>query len=276
MKFIILLLALISCQISAQNSLKFDKRNVQCEDKWVAFQMEKDSTYLFGFIYIDPSAGLTFHNEGSFKIDSKGVFIPTKVEKDTRIIARLEPSRIGLALIPEAKFKELEIVKVPEWLKNYKQDENSVAHLYHWGFLYNAWDECEKALTYLEKAQKIDPNFNGLNVELAYSYNALGQYQKAVDLLSDSIKDHPEDCYFRKELIYAHANLLQLAKAEEIFEEGLKVCTDNEMKCEMALNIAYQYFLKKDKSNFLIWSKKSKQLAPKYIKNLNAMEAELN
>jgi len=104
----------------------------------------------------------------------------------------------------------------------------------------------------------------------------LKQYQKAADLLSDSIKDHPEDCYFRKELIYAYANLLQLTKAEEIFEEGSKVCADNEMKSEMALNIAYQYFLKKDKSNFLIWSKKSKELAPKFVKNLNAMDEALN
>jgi len=154
MKYVILLLVLVSHQLSAQSSLKFDKRNVQCEDKWVAFQMEKDSTYLFGFIYIDASAGLTFHNEGSFKIDSKGVFIPTKFEKNTRIIARLEPSRVALAEIPETKFKELDIVKVPEWLKNYKHDETQL-NIYIVGDFYTMHGmNVKKHLLILKKQRK--------------------------------------------------------------------------------------------------------------------------
>jgi hypothetical protein len=67
------LLLLISLNLFSQNQLKFDKRNVQCEDKWVAFQMNKDSTYTFGFIYIDSQAGLTFNSEGQFKIEKNGI-----------------------------------------------------------------------------------------------------------------------------------------------------------------------------------------------------------
>lgn len=72
MKYFQFLLALISIGINAQNALKFDKSNIQCEDKWVAYQMNKDSIYNFGFIYVDNQAGLTLNYEGDFKIDKKG------------------------------------------------------------------------------------------------------------------------------------------------------------------------------------------------------------
>ena len=62
-------------------------------------------------------------------------------------------------------------------MKFYKTEDDKVAKLYRWGYLYNEWNESEKALTFLEKADKIDCKFKGLQTELAFSYSALGKYK---------------------------------------------------------------------------------------------------
>jgi len=88
MKSFLLLLVLLSTHLNAQKSLTFDKTNLQCEDKWIVYQMDKDSIYHYGFIYIDPQAGLTLHYEGGFKIDKKGTFykVDTDKKKDVAFI----------------------------------------------------------------------------------------------------------------------------------------------------------------------------------------------
>ena len=69
MNYFIILFTLLSFEIGAQTNLNFDKRFVECEDHWVTFNMNKDSSYTYGFIYIDEEAGLTFNREGNFKFD---------------------------------------------------------------------------------------------------------------------------------------------------------------------------------------------------------------
>ena len=252
MKKNIFLFILLSLNLNAQ-SLKFDKISTQCEDKWIAYQMNKDSTYTFGYIYIDSQAGLTFNYEGKFKIDNEQKFniIETDIKKDkVSLKARLEPNRIALAEIPESKYKELNIQKVPDWLKFYKTDENTIERLFKWGFMYNGWEECGKALEYLEKAKKIDQNFKGLKVELAYSYNCLGRYNDAVEVLQEALKIQPNDAYINKELIFSQSKLNQIDVAESSFKKALKLCEDKTYNAENAFQIVQGYFIKKDKLNF--------------------------
>jgi hypothetical protein len=117
MKNLTVILLLVTLSINAQTTLKFEKRYVQCEDKWIAKQMNQDSTYVFGFIYIDSQAGLTLNYEGRFKIINN-VFVRQKEDMPS-FKARLEPNRVAVAEIPEERFKELGIKKTPEWLKYY-------------------------------------------------------------------------------------------------------------------------------------------------------------
>lgn len=248
MKKNIILFILLSLNINAQ-SLKFDKINTQCEDKWIAYQMDKDGTYRFGYIYIDSDAGLTFNYEGSFTIDKKGIFNRIK-EQPVSLKQRLEPNRVALAEIPESKYQELYIQKTPEWLKFYKTDENTIERLFKWGFMYNGWEECGKALEYLEKAKKIDPNYKGLKVELAYSYNCLGRYNDAVEILQEALKTDAKDAYINKELIYSQSKLNQIDIAESSFRKALKLCDDKTYNAENAFQILQGYFIKKDKLNF--------------------------
>ena len=282
MKYFLLLFTLFSISLNAQNALKFDKRNVQCEDKWIAYQIDKDSTYTFGFIYIDSQAGLTLNYEGKFKIDNKGKF--NRIESETKkeigfMKVRLQPNNTPIAEIPESKFKELSIQKTPNWLTSYKTDENSVGRLYRWGYMYNGWNECEKALTFLEKAEKIDSNFKGLQTELAFSYNALEKFDKAEISLKKAIANNPNDCYTYKELAYTYTKLINFKKVAETYSEMSKICTEQSFVQETAHNLAYEYFKIKDKTNFKKWkieAEKWSKTENQYTKNLSQMETELN
>jgi len=276
MKYVLILLTFFTSTLHAQNILKFDKRFVESEDKWVAFQKGKD-TLGYGFIYIDAQAGLTLNYEGNFIISEDGTFIPKKLN-NTGIKVRLQPNQVRVAFIPENKFSELQIPAVPEWLKIYKGDTTSVERLYRWGFLYNGWNECAKALVYLEKARKINPQFKGLPVELAFSYNCLNQFDKAIPVLQNALETNPADAYINKELIYAQIKSGQLDKAAESCKKALAVCTDKTYNGENCYNLLHSYYQLKDKANFNAWLAETKKWTASnasLTRSIQTMEDEL-
>ena len=257
-KIILILVTFISFQLQAQLELDFNKRFVESEDKWVAFQMNDDSTYNYGFIYIDAQAGLTLNSEGTFKPLDDGSFEVKKI-KETNIKARLEPNNVKVAIIPNDLFQSLEIPESPEWLKYYKTDVNTVERQYKWGYMYNGWGECKKALPFLLKAKTIDPNFKGLIVELAYSYNCIKEYSKAIEILEEEIKKKPEDAYINKEFIYSVSKTNAIEKAVNQYYKSIKEIDDNSYNAENCFNIMQFYYKKKDKKNFNKWYKELKK-----------------
>jgi tetratricopeptide (TPR) repeat protein len=277
MKYFLIFLALTSINLKAQTALKFDKRFVQCEDKWVAFQMDKDSSYLYGFIYIDRQAGLTLNYEGNFKTAHTGKFAPRKLDS-TNVKIRLQPNNVLVAIIPPSKFGELQIEATPKWLKYYKTDTASIERLYQWGFLYNGWGECAKAMTYLKRAQTINPNFKGLSVELAYSYNCLRQYDSAILVLKNALEVNPRDAYTNKELIYAQIKSGRIEEAAESCKKALEICTDKTYNGENCFNLLQGFYVKKDKRNFDLWLGTAKKWTSDNAvmkKNIKTMQKEL-
>ncbi len=275
MKYLLLLVTLLATKLNAQTTLNFDKRFVQSEDKWVAFKADKDSSHVYGFIYIDAQAGLTLNYEGTFKILPTGQFIPKKLDS-TNMKVRLQPNNVLVAFIPDSKFEELKISAVPEWLKYYKTDTNSIERLYSWGYMYNGWDECEKALMFLEKAEKINPRYKGLAVELSFSYNCLKQYEKAETIMEEEIKTNPTDAYVIKEYIYTLTKSNKIDKAVSQFEKSLKSLKDNQYNAENCYNILEYYYFQKDKMNFNKWynvlqnQPNENKMITKYADNMNA------
>ncbi len=273
---LLLLLTLLSSQLFAQ-PLEFNKRFVQSEDKWVAFQPGDDGIHEFGFIYIDAQAGLTLQHEGNFTILPSGALAVKRLDS-VNMKVRLEANQVKVAWIPESKFRELGIMAIPDWLKYYKTDTNSVARLHKWGFMYNGWGECAKALDYLERAQKINPDFEGLGVELAYSYNCLEQYNKAITVLQKALAAAPTDAYTNKELIYALMKSDQLDKAAAACKNALAVCTDTQFNMENCYNLLHSFFLKKDKEQFNAWKAETRKWCKdneRLMKSIAAMEKEL-
>jgi len=252
MKYLFIILTLTVTNLKAQTNLIFDQRFVESEDKWVAFQIDKDSSYAYGFIYIDSQAGLTLNYEGNFTINQTGNYVPKKLDS-TNMKVRLQPNNVRVAFIPENKFNELKISAIPEWLKYYKTDTASIERLYRWGYMYNGWDKCVKALTYLEKAEKLNPKYKGLAVELSFSYNCLKQYDKAELILEEEIKTNSSDAYVNKEYIYTLTKNKNIDKAVKQFETSIKTLKDNQYNAENSYNILQYYYNKKDKSNFNKW-----------------------
>ncbi len=276
-KYLLFTIYFISIISFAQSKLVFDKKFVQSEDKWVAFQADSTGSYNIGFIYIDAQAGLTFDYEGSFKIDENGKFNFKKREMEGSMKYRLKPNNVLVAFIPESKFSELGIKNVPDWLKFYKENENTVGRQYRWGFMYNGWGECEKALTFLEKAEKINPNYTGLQTELAYSYNALENFPKAEIALKKAVESNPNDCYTLKELAYTYKNLNKLNDSGEVYYKMVSVCAEKNFLQETAYNLAHRYYEIKDKNNFTKWSKEVKKWSDEnnFTQSVDILEKEL-
>lgn len=277
MKYLLFLLPFFVTNLKGQSTLAFDHRFVESENKWVAIRTDKDTVLNFGFIYIDASAGLTLNFEGSFTISKDGKFIPKRVE-NVGMKYRLKPNNVKVAFIPSTKYSELGIAEYPDWLKTYLGDTTSIEHLFRWGFLYNGYNECAKALTYLERAQNINPEFKGLGVELAFSYNCLNQYDKAIFVLKNALKTSPTDAYCFKELIYSQIKLGQLDKASESCKKAVSVCTDKTYNGEMCYNLLHEFYVKKDKKNFSLWvdeTKKWTSTKADLTNSIKAMEEDL-
>jgi tetratricopeptide (TPR) repeat protein len=278
MKYFLLLFVFAANNATAQLSqLEFNKRFVECEDRWVAFQKGRDSTQAYGFIYIDTQAGLTFNYEGSFTISPDGKFIPKKMEKGMYKV-RLQPNNVQVALIPEERFAELQIAAVPEWLHIYKSDTASAAHFYRWGFMYNGWGECAKALGFLKRAETMDANFKGLAVELAYSYNCLQQYDLAIKVLQKALEAAPTDAYVNKELVFALAQSGDPDKAAIACEQAMEICEDKTYDGENCYNVLQSYYHKKDKGGFSKWLPLAKQLTEgkkMFEDNIRKMETQM-
>lgn len=257
-KFLVLLLVCITIKVNAQNSLSFNKRFIECEDKWITFQMDEDSSYTFGFIYIDAEAGLTLNLEGNFKVQSDDSLIVEK-NKESNIKIRLENNGVRVAIIPEAMYNDLQIDSIPDWLRFYKTDVDSISRLYKWGFMYNGWGLCDKALNYLLKAKSINPEYIGLSVELAYSYNCLKQYDLSENVLIEALQANPTDAYTNKEYIYTLIQQQRTQEAIDQYEKSIQLKIDNTHNAENCFNILAQFYSKKDEKNFKIWVKELKK-----------------
>lgn len=254
--FLLLFVGLFAPMIQAQSELKFDKTFLESADHWVALPQNKDGAYGFGYIYIDVDAGLTFDLAGTFTVLSDGKFLVSKSNQKSSMKYRLnDPNNVKVAFIPESKFKELEISAVPDWMKFYNADPDSAAMLYRKGFIYNAWGKCRDALGYLKQAEKVDPKYPPLAVELSFSYNCLGDYADAQKVLAPEVLNKPQDAYVNKEYIFALVKAGQLESAIAQYKKSVQTLKDNQFNAENCYNILQAFYLKKDKKNFDEWYK---------------------
>lgn len=258
MKLLIVLLLITSTSFG-QTDLKFDHLFVDSQDKWVAFNKGEDGRYSYAFIYIDQDAGLTAKAEGFFTINDKGEYVPELLGQNVRV--RLEPNDVMVAFIPADRFKQLGITETPDWLTSYKQDSASVGYLTRMGFYYNHWDRSAKALTYLERAYAIDKTAPSLPFELAYAYNATDKFAQAEQVAKAALAAKPNECYLYKELAFSQSHLNNVPASEATTRAGIKVCTEDNIKCELAYNLAYEYYKARDKANFDVWVKETMRWA---------------
>ncbi len=278
MKKILFFLSFYISQAYAHTGLEFNHKFIECENKWVAVKTGSDTSLSYGFVYVDDIAGFTFNLEGSFTIEKDGRFVPKKSSSISIHKYRLKPNNTKVAFIPTAKYGELEIQEYPDWLKHYMDDTVSASHFYHRGFIFNGFNECAKALTYLEKARKMDPKFKGLAVELAFSYNCLSQYNQAILILQEALETNPTDAYVYKELIFAQIHAQQIDKAVESCKKAIAVCNSVNYHAENCYNILYIFYKNKDKKRFDEWLPEAQKWTAKNARLtelIKKMEADL-
>jgi tetratricopeptide (TPR) repeat protein len=255
---ILLIFLVAGLNLQAQTKLTFNKRNIECEDQWVAYKMNEDSSHTYGFIYIDEQAGLTLNVEGKFKLKPDNTYLIEK-DKEFAVKVRLEPNNTKIAIIPESMYQDLQIDTVPEWLKYYKTNVDSISRLYKWGYMYNGWNLCEKALDYLLKAKVINPNYEGLAVEIAYSYNCLNEFDEALEVLKEAIKKDPKNAYVNKEYIYTLVRKEEIEMAVELYKKSIDLKIEDTYNAENCFNILGYFYKQKDSKNFKLWKKELKK-----------------
>ncbi len=265
MRRIILILILISNIGFSQSNLtelKFDTKYFNAVDKWVAFpKKDVDSTYAFGFIYLDNQAGFTFNYEAKFTIKEQKLI---KIGTDSTVSFmkyRLEPNTSLVSVLTNHQISELNLPKQPKWISIYKKGSEQVDYLKNEGYHFNHVGASDLALQPLLKAYEIEPHFDGLEFELSFAYNHLGQYNKAIQILEKAIQNNPENFYFYRELGFSYVNLNQIDKAEKIYRKGIEISDNDFEKSEMAVNMAQAYFKLKNKEKFDEWARLTKKYA---------------
>ena len=281
--FIICLSILLFNNTNAQenNELKFETNFYDAVNKWVVLPKKStDTTYTYGFIYIDISAGITFHLGGSFFLDKNNKYIGDAEPGHQMTKKRLDnPNIVKMAVLNNKKMAELNLTKEPDWLVHYKFSEDSVENLKQLGYHFNHVGACEKALLYLNKAYKKEPHYKGLEFEIAYAHNHLGQYDKSIPILEKALKNDSKNYSFYRELGYAYSKLNKLDMAEKTYKKGISLSDSNFEKSEMAVNMAQGYFLIKNKAKFDEWAKITKTYAEKgsqYAQYIDFFEKEWN
>lgn len=281
--FIICLSILLFTNTNAQENseLKFETNFYDAVNKWVILPKKStDTTYTYGFIYMDISAGITFHLGGSFFIDKNNKYIGDAEPGHQMTKKRLDnPNIVKMAVLNNKKMAELNLTKEPDWLVHYKFSEDSVENLKQLGYHFNHVGACEKALLYLNKAYKKEPHYKGLEFEIAYAHNHLGQYDKSIPILEKALKNDSKNYSFYRELGYAYSKLNKLDMAEKTYKKGISLSDSNFEKSEMAVNMAQGYFLIKNKAKFDEWAKITKTYAEKgsqYAQYIDFFEKEWN
>ncbi|HRE77168.1 MAG TPA: tetratricopeptide repeat protein [Flavobacterium sp.] len=222
---------------------------------------EVDSLYPIGFVYLDLQAGFTLNYEGTIQLKNDGSFKINKIDENYSSKIRLEPYKTSnVYIIPNDKLKEIGLPEIPDWLKIYlPSNDQSIETLKDYGFQFNHLGACEKALTYLEKAYKMNPHYDGLEFELAYAYNHLGQYEKAILVLEKAINNNSKNYLFYRELGHSYVFQNKNNLAEKTILEGIKMTESDFEKSELAFKMSQRYFLIKNRKKFDEWTTITKQ-----------------
>ncbi|SFN93222.1 TPR repeat-containing protein [Bizionia echini] len=280
----ILLVLFLVFQVSvSQDSnpkLEFNTKYYDAVNEWVAFPKPSESnTYIFGYIYIDESAGFTFHMKDSFSL-MNGKMVAGQVvdSKATMIKSRLGNRTSLVAILNESQKKELNLPKEPDWLNTYVND-NNVHYLKQIGYHYNHVSASHNALKPLLKGYAMEPHYEGLEFELGFAYNALQQFDKAIPVLEKAVEHDISNHLLYKELGYAYINSQKNDKAEKAYLKGIEVSNDDAIKCEMALNMSNVFFVAKNKAKFKEWAaitRKYSSKTPQYLQYIEYFEKELD
>lgn len=251
-------------------NLRYDVHLSDCENQWVAlYHRPEDTTYTYGFVYIDPEAGFTVHYFGRFTIDASGNFHlaanPLPSDKASLKI-RLDQNGVA-ARLPAQALLQLQLPQKPEWLKYYEDKADPVTHKVTWGFFYNAIGDSQRALGFLEPAYKERPDAPRVVFELTYAYNATDRPDDAIRVAKGEFAKNSKDELLCREIAFAYLHRKSYNEATEQYRACIALCGDSESqmaeKSELAMNLSSAYRALGETARRDEWWEKAKNWAPK-------------
>jgi tetratricopeptide (TPR) repeat protein len=255
---IFLLFVLFANGTQAQTEhFNFNSRFYDAIDEYVLFpNSDNDGSNLTGFIYIDQMAGVTFRLLGSIKVD-KDQLTFDESDQNGITMMRLESNTSNVHILTEKQRRELNLKEIPDWLEVYKRGSGTGQYLKDIGFHLNHIGGSSAALKPLLKAYEIDPKIEGLDFEIAYAYNATEKYDKAISFITKALKQNPNDSMLYRELGYAYIHIEDIKLAEKTYLIGIDKAQENFQKAEMSINMTQVYFNLRNKEKFDQWSERT-------------------
>jgi hypothetical protein len=249
MKYLLILLLLCAIGAKAQNGLTFDKRLLDCENKWIAISLDSESRYAYGFVYLDYSAGLTFDLYGSFTVDS-GAYKP-KIINNQR--SRITPTEVKVAIIPAERLKELVVEEFPTKYKNYAGNNNTNYRYIKFIQIFNSWKEYNMASKYVLALSETERGFPSYIEEDPTDKNK--KIRKTFEITTANFSHYAkkEEAYKRDIFTLTQANKME--EAEQAYLHALIYCSNEAAKADMAYNITYQYYKNANREKFDFWCK---------------------
>jgi tetratricopeptide (TPR) repeat protein len=260
---------------SSLTDLKFETEYYNAVDQWVAFpKVDEESTYDFGYIFLDVHKGFAYKYESKFIAEGKTI---RQVENDTTVgfvKFILDENTKKVSVLNKAQVKALNLPERPNWLETYKKGANQPRFLVKTGFYFNSVGASVLALPYLQEAYKEDTDFPGLAYELGYALNAVEDYQSAIEVLKQASDKDPTNWSLYKELGYSYEQLDRIEEAENMYKLGVSLSDNKDFKVSLSLRMVQHFYNSKNKSKFQEWSNKLLSFSennPQYQNYINSL-----
>lgn len=262
-------------QVKVPADLTFTTPFYEAENKYIVFTPKaEEKDLMLGVPYFDEAAGYSYKFLGSLNFDNgKAEFTPA--END--FIARWQNLDLKVAVLPEARIKELTFPSYPEFLKAYQTDKLDKDYLLDKLSFQNGSGYSNLALPKLEELRKEGYKSAKFYFELAFAYNALDQFSKAEDAVNEAEKNNFHDELMMKEMHYALLHQNKLSPAADYLQTNFKNFQSQLYKSEGIVNQIINFFNNKDVKNTEKWIKiyKSEIGKDQYKSRVDDIETKL-
>jgi tetratricopeptide (TPR) repeat protein len=245
----------------AQEFPPLSQHIADCENKWILSESAKsDEVRELGYVYVDPTAGVTIELHGEVELDQSGALVrrPSLLEGKARVIVRVASNGV-VACLSDNQTERLGLPHEWEYRDNYKDNRQAGPHYTAWASHFNQIGGFDRALEFVKLARAENYSSSKLELENGFALNALGRYDEAIQLLIEASRRYRDDVEITAELAYAQLSLHQYQSAIELYRRALSLDRRRATtrRSEFAHNIASAYGQLGDTKSEREWRERS-------------------
>jgi serine/threonine protein kinase len=132
------------------------------------------------------------------------------------------------------------------------------------GWAHNHRGDPGRALTFLEKSHRLDPERPGLAFELGFAYNATQKFDLALDVLVPAAGHEPDNALLMREIAYSYLASARPRRAIEWYERAIALRGDDNPAevAELCANLASANYQVGDQETGNRWLLRAWHIAP--------------